>query len=217
MYFVATTAASVSPAFQGGWISTANAARRSLATSKAAATETLQGTLGGNINDNALAVQLISPPLNGAQSVTGTYSLVSRVRELDVADNINKRWRMVYVVSLDGSTLRGTSVTNAATASTAEFSTSLTGQQHATGGTLSTVNALDGDRIVVEMGFGESTTGTSPIWETVLGGNGTDHANANGDTTGTVPWVEFSPDFLFDPEPFAPKSPLMVSQYAGLF
>lgn len=179
MYYVANAPATVTPAFQGGWTTTAAAVRRQLATAKGAPTETVQGTLGGNINDNALAVQLISSPLNGAQSVTGTWDIVSRVRELDVADNVNKRWRMLYVVTLDGSTVRGTAVTNAATASTAEFSTTFAGQQHAVGGTVTTVNAQDGDRIVVELGFGESTTGTTPIWETVLGGNGTDHANAN--------------------------------------
>ena len=74
---------------------------------------------------------------------------------------------------------------------------SLTGLQFATLGTLTSVNALAGDRIVVEVAARMTATGTTPTWEVQLGGDGTDHANSNGDTTGTVGWLEFSADITF--------------------
>jgi len=57
--------------------------------------------------------------------------------------------------------------------------------------------ARPGDIIVVEIGLGESAAGTTPNYNSELGGIGTDHANANSDVTGSVPWVEFSANLVF--------------------
>jgi hypothetical protein len=134
-----------------------------------------------------------------AQTIGGpgnTATLTSRGREFATEDNVNKRWRALRVVTPAGS-LRGTLAAIGATTSTTELSTSLSGQNHATGQSLSSVAAQDGDYIVVELGYGESASGTTPNWDMVLGGSGTDHANNNNDTTGSVPWVEFSQDLAF--------------------
>lgn len=198
LYFQATTAAPISPAYDAAWLSTAEGVRRNLIQSKETATETVAGTLTGSTNDQTLAVQAISPPLSGNQTVSGTWTFMVRGRELDALDNVNRRVRGAWVVTNDGSSIRGTLVAHATSGSTSEYATTLQGVQFANAGAVTTVNALDGDRIVVELGPGSNTTGTTPQWEIVLGGTGTDHANANADTTGTVPWVEFSVNLVFN-------------------
>lgn len=205
LYFTASSSnpASTNPAFDAGWVTTAVAVRRSLIGSKAAATETLSGTLGGAAADNSLAVQAISPPLSGAQSIGGaatSWSGVGDGRELDLADNIDQKVRAIKVISNDGTTVRGTLVSLAAAGNTTEALTSLAGWLFANAGGLTQVSAQDTDRILVEWGPGEVGVGTTPNWELRIGGNGTDHALAQGDTTGSVPWIEFSQNLTFGPE-----------------
>lgn len=194
LYFVATTAPAISPPFDAGWSSTADVVRRTLATSQAATTETLAGSVANTAT--SLAVQLVSPPLT-AQTISGTFTLVSRGRELATTDNVNQRWRSVRVYSGDGATLRGTLNSYAVTGSTTELATSLTGQPHAVNGSLTSVVCQAGDVIVVEVGYGLSATGTTPQWEMVLGGAGTDHTTSVNDATGSVPWVEFSANLVW--------------------
>jgi hypothetical protein len=202
LYGVATTPAPVSPTTQGGWFSQAGYVVRNLSLNKAAATETRSAVnVTSGANNNALAFQLVSPPL-AAQTIAagGTISIIMRGRELATTDNINKRYRMVYVVSNDGSTVRGTLVTFAATASTTELGTSLSGTVMAINAGIGSALAVSaGDRIVVEVGYGMSSTGTTPQYDMVIGGNGTDHTTTEGDTTGTVPWIEFSQNLTWAP------------------
>ncbi len=196
LYYVASTPPPQAPAFDAGWSSTASAVRRRLAAAQASATETLSGSVANT--STALVVQLVSPPL-AAQTISGSFTLVSRGRELDPTDNVNQRWRSVRVFSADGSTLRGTLNAYGVTGSTTEFAATLAGQPHAVNGSLSPVACQDGDVLVVEVGYGLSGTGTTPQWEMVLGGTGTDHSTSINDASGSVPWVEFSADLVFQP------------------
>lgn len=202
LYPVATTAAPISPAFDGAFIATGQAVRRSLATSKDAATETVYGNAPGgwDIGDNAAALMLVTPPLNGAHTVSGTWSGTMHARELNTTDNIQRRQRKLTVYSNDGTTVRGGLVAFGQHFTTTEWPTTFAGVQWANGATLSSVSALDGDRIVIEMGPGASAIGTTPEWEILIGGSGTDHLVANGDATGTVGWVEFSATLSFQAE-----------------
>lgn len=196
LYIRATTTPSVSPAFHSNWEDTTFGVRRHLIAAKEAATETLAGTLTGEPGD-ALSAMLITDSLDGDQTVSGTWGMVMRGRELATEDNVNRRYRAIRVFSGDGSTVRGTCVAQSAAGSSVEYSTSFAGVQFAVSGGITSVSALNGDRIVVEYGPGSNTTGTTPNWEFVIGGTGTDHANSNGDTSGTVGWVEFSADLVF--------------------
>ena len=194
-YYQANSAPVVSPPLDAGWGSTASVVRRIMGTAQNAATETVAGSVADA--SSSLAVQLVSPPL-AAQSITGTITIMTRSRELDFADNVNKRYRSVRVYAADGTTLRGTFNPFAATSSTTEFSTSFQGQIHAQNNGVGTLAVSDGDIIVVELGPGVNTTGDgSSQWEMVLGGTGTDHAVTNSDTTGTVAWLEFSQTLTF--------------------
>lgn len=199
LYGVATTAAPVSPGFDAGWQSTTGAVRRSLSTSKAAATETRSAVaITSGANNECLGFQLVSPPLN-AGAIAGTVTIMTRGRELATTDNVDRRARCAYVVSRDGSTVRGTLLAQGFdTGATTELGTTLAGYRAANATALSSVTAQQGDRIVVELGYGMSGTGTTPQFDMVVGGNGTDHANADGDTTGAVPWVEFSQTLSFE-------------------
>lgn len=199
MYPAATSAAQVSPTFDAGWVSTTGAVRRRLALTKASATETRATvTVTSGANNETLGFQCVSDPLDGAQTITGTVTIMTRGRELATTDNVDRRARGIRVVSGDGSTVRGTLLTQGFNASdTAELGTSVTGYRAANATSLSSVSAQDGDRIVVELGYGMSSTGTTPQFDMVVGGNGTDCANADGTSTGTVPWVEFSQDLTF--------------------
>jgi hypothetical protein len=196
-YGVPTTAAPVNPGF-GAWTTTAQAVRRKLALTKSGTAETLTNvSVTSGAGNNALAFQLVSDPLGGAQTITGTVTIVTRGRELAANDNIQSRIRTIKVYSNDGSTLRGTLLALGAHSVTTELGLTLAGYPAANAQALSSVSAQDGDRIVVELGYGMTTTGTTPLYDMSIGGTGTDHANAEGDTTGTIPWVEFSQNLVF--------------------
>src|SRR5215207_6249368 len=108
LYGVPTTAAAVSPGF-GAWTATTGAVRRALSLSKSGTAET-RGSVAvtSGAGNNALAFQLISDPLNGAQTITGTVTMVLRGLEQATNDNIGSRVRTIKVYSGDGTTLRGT-------------------------------------------------------------------------------------------------------------
>jgi len=197
LYGVPSTAAPVSPGF-GAWTTTAAAVRRSLSTTKSGTAETVAGfSITSGSGNNALAFQLVSDSLNGAQTITGTVTIVTRGRELAGNDNVGARVRTIKVYSSDGATLRGTLLALGNHSVTTELGTTLAGYPAANADALSSVSAQDGDRIVVELGYGMTTTGTTPQADMSIGGTGTDHANAEGDTTGTIPWVEFSQNLTF--------------------
>lgn len=201
LYLVASTAPSISPTFDAGWTSTTGAVRRMMATTQAATTEQVTSDIGATGPAYTLSGQFVSPPL-AAQAITGTTTITTRGRELASTDNVNKRARSVRVYSSDGATLRGTLSAWAATSSITELSaTTLQGQATATVAALTSVTCQAGDILVVELGYGVGTSGTTPQALMEWGGTGTDHANNNSDTTGSVPWVEFSQDLTFQSGP----------------
>jgi hypothetical protein len=215
LYGVPSTAAPVSPGF-GAWTTTAGAVRRSLSLSKSGTAEqrTNVAVTSGSGN-NALAFQLVSEPLDGAQTITGTVTIVTRGRELATQDNIGARVRTIKVYSNDGNTLRGTLLALGNHSVTTELGTSLAGYPAANAQALSSVSAQNGDRIVVELGYGMTTTGTTPLYDMSIGGTGTDHANSEGDGTGTIPWVEFSQNLTFIAPADIDLSPVTVTLSLG--
>lgn len=195
-YYQANNAPAINPPLDAGWGSTANAVRRLMGTAKDATTETINGDCADG--SSSLGVQLVSPPL-AAQTITGTVTVMSRGRELNIDHNVNKRYRSIRVYAADGS-LRGTFNPFAATASTTELSAvSYQGQIHAQNNGVGTLAVSDGDYIVAEIGYGVGTSAVAipAQWSMIIGGTGTDHAVSNSDTTGTVPWLEFSQTLVF--------------------
>lgn len=215
LYGIANTAAPISPTPDAAWQSTTGFVSRSLSLVKDATTETRAAvTVTSGANNETLAFQLISNPLD-AQSVSGTVTIITRGRELAGTDNIGARARGIRVVSGDGTTVRGTCLAQGFHSVTTELGTTIAGYPAANAQAISSVSAQAGDRLVVEIGYGMTTTGTSPQYDMVIGGNGTDHGTGEADATGTVPWIEFSANLTFQAPPVVPYPPQVRSQYRG--
>lgn len=200
-YLPSTGAAAVSPAFDTLWDDTASADRIAAVTTKinSAITDKVVGGIAVNDADQ-LFRQYVSAPIGGGP-ITGTVK--GQIRATEETATINARAQIViYVVSNDGSTLRGVLYagdTGALDAS--EFSTS--GRINRkfprdSPAAVSSVSAVTNDRIVMEIGarrsgsslidvylvFGDTTTGTDlPEDETTF-------------TSTTIPWIEFSEDLF---------------------
>lgn len=196
LYMVANSTPPVTPD-KDAWTQTTGAVLRMLDTVKDASVETL-GPLAmpANGGESGLVAQFVSPPLE-AQTISGTVTVEFRAREHSTQDNVNKRWRSVRVINSAGVTV-ATLDTLVATTSTTELSaTTIQGQVHANGSGFTSYTCAAGDRLLVAIGYGTSAGGTTPEVTCEWGGTGTDHAVANSDTTGTVPWVEFSQNLVF--------------------
>jgi len=119
---------------------------------------------GTTANYRQLWRQYISPPLNGAQTVSGPFSGFLQVAESATNDNIDRLMMCLKVVTSSGTNPR-TGVGVSGWWSTFEFSasTTYTSRCFASGSqrNLTSISANDGDRIVVEIGFGLSAGGAS--------------------------------------------------------
>ena len=200
LYFPATDAAAVSPSFDSGWNYTSEAARGGLTHTKGSSpiTEgTRIGAWSNTAGQKALDRQYISSPLNGDQTISGTVKMQLLVREFATSDNADQIILAIKVVSNDGSSVRGTLLSLGSYGPTAEFlDTSHRNKTGADGDSLTSVNALDTDRILVEIGYSNSTTATTPEASAQWGENATDLGENETDTAGAG-WIEFSGAITF--------------------
>lgn len=228
-YFPASTAAEVSPAFDAAWTDTSEAARRMLSEFKGSSAitgGTRIGPLSGTAGHSGLDRQYVSRSL-AAQTISGTVKMYLQVRENNATDNVDQLQLCITVVSGDGSTVRGTLLSKGNYGPTAEFVSTLgtfRNKAGADGDSLSSVNALAGDRIVVEIGYSNSTAGTTPEAEARWGEVGTDLAENETDTSANPGWIEFSGtiamfewrDFPEISQPFfPPKQPEVIPPDLG--
>jgi hypothetical protein len=185
--------ASVAPAFSGAWSGTALASRYILNPFK----DAMAVTVGSTIDLNALANrfeldrQYISPGLNGNQTISGLCSGQIMVREFATTDDVNQVRVCAKVVSNNGATVRGTLLNFANYGPTLEFinNASLRNKTIVSGNgnvSVGTINALDGDRIVVELGYNATAGGTTPQAAAGYGGGGRFAADLPIDETTTT-------------------------------
>lgn len=208
-YFPASTAAPVNPTFHansgtpGGFSisTTAQAVRRKLVSTKgsSAIAAGTQLTVPSN-GTAALDRQYVSDPLN-SQTISGTLNGCQlMVREYAGTDNVDTVLFNIYVVSNDGSTLRGSLAVRAVDAN-AEFINNATHRNKTvapSGYALSSLAVSAGDRLVVEIGYLVATgSGTSPEASGKWGENATDLPVNETQTTDGAPWIEFSHNFAF--------------------
>lgn len=165
---------------------------------------------------NLLVAQLITRPLT-AQSISGTMKGQVWTRESSASADMMAQMT-AYVVSEDGTTNRGTllavnnaALTNEILASTTQYRNTRFPRGYAGAGqAISTVNAQDGDRIVLEIGIrAANVSGTSFNYglmlcssssTTDLAENETDLLTFNTLTAASTPnrtWFEFSADLSF--------------------
>ena len=193
-YIVPNDGTDISPTF-GAFADTAQATRRYMTIGKFGPQELRSGTLTGAAANNALICQAISPPL-AAQTISGTYNINMYGRELDVADNINQFVYRLFVV--DASGVFRFNLTGLTSITITELNTVLGTINGVNGATVTTQTVNQFDRIVLEWGLGETATGTTPQWQIGLGGTGIDVVAVPNDTTGSVPWIEFTNNIVLN-------------------
>lgn len=157
-------------------------------------------SLSGTANEKVLDALFVSPPL-AAQTISGTVAMQMLVRELVSTDNVDRVIVGIRVISEDGSTTRGTLLTPANYGTTSEFlDTGYRNKTAITAGTaLTPVTAQLGDKLVIEVGYSNSTAGTTPQASSSIGDDSTlPDLGINETETSGVSWIEFSQPLYFD-------------------
>ncbi|MGH9651115.1 MAG: hypothetical protein ACRD3I_11675, partial [Terriglobales bacterium] len=202
-YFPSGTSysATVSPGFDSGWNYTSEASRFTMRTTKGAtaiAAGTQIGAWTATAGQRALDRQYISAPM-AAQTISGTVLMQLMVREFATTDNVDRCIIKVLIVSHDGATVRGTPLAIGNYSTTAEFVSNATHRNKtcADGDTLTSVAASAGDRIVVEIGYENSGSATTPEAAAKWGENATALPIEEAQTTDGAGWIEFSGAITF--------------------
>jgi hypothetical protein len=158
-----------------------------------------QINLGAGASAKHLDVQFISDPLWGDQSINGTVSGQCMVREFATTDNVNAVVSSIRVISNKGDSVRGTPLASGMWAgidTNGEFVNNATHRnvRMFTGETVTTVNALDGDRICLEIGYNVAVGGgTSPQATAKYGTLAADlPVGDESQTSDGAPWFQFN-------------------------
>ncbi len=200
-YFDASTAADVTASYDAGWEYQSEAGRYKLNRTKGSSAITIGTQIGpwtaGSANQ-ALDRQYISDPIE-AQTISGTVKGQVMSREYNTSDNVNRMYITVKVVSNDGSSVRGTLLALNTYYTNAELISNVTHRNAilANSDTVTNVTAQQGDRILIEIGFGSSTTQTTPEGSCKWGENASDLPENETQTTDGAGWFEFSADITF--------------------
>ena len=139
--------------------------------------------------------QYISPPLV-TQTIAGNFECTIRGLESAVNDNIDAL--RVFVRKWQGQTQSiGVTALLIANGTVAEFSTSLRGKRVASTA-LTSVAFVDGDRLIFDVGYTNTTAGTSITGTLNFGDNSASDLTADElDTGADNPWIEFSQDLIW--------------------
>lgn len=207
VWFPADTASPITPTIQGSWTSSGQKVDRKLANTKGTTAIAIGSTIDvtSGANNHSLDRIYVSTTLDGAQTISGTVTGQLMVREFATTDNVNRWYVGIFVVSGDGATLRGTLLSVGTYRADLEHINNATCRNFTLmdGDALTSVNALNGDRIQIEMGPGMSSTGTSPQGAAKYGENATDLPVNDTQTTDGAGWVEFSGTVTFFVPPLA--------------
>ena len=162
-------------------------------------------TIGQVVDINAagsskdLDLQLISDPLWGNQTINGTVSGQLMCREYATTDNVNAIVAYLTVINNKGGSVRGTLLASgmyAGVDSNGEFVNNATHRNSNMfeGNTVTTVNALDGDRICLEIGYNVvAGGGTSPQASAKWGTAAPDlPSNNESQTSDGAGWFQFN-------------------------
>lgn len=197
-FLPSTGAAAVTPAL-GAWDETANAgAALECVTTRISSAMASVTVAKGTGATRALARQYVSKPIDAQTISAGTVKGQVRALESAINDNLDLVPIRITVVSNDGTTLRGTILALGDYVTVLEFGTALTNRKIADGDATTSVTAQAGDRIVIELGIKNSTSGTSVSGSLSFGDdNATDLGENTTDTSAFNPWVELSNTITF--------------------
>jgi hypothetical protein len=202
-YLPSTGVADVSPVFtfQASWSQTTNADRLKCVTSRINSAMTSKTQAGINTAGSRILVrQYISDPISAQTISAGTVKGTIRVLESAANDNVDQVICKICVISNDGSSLTGTILNLGSYGPTAEFNTSLRAKRIADGDATTQVVANANDRILIELGYANTATGTSVSADMNFGDNSaTDLGDNETDTAANNPFLELSQTITFAP------------------
>ncbi|MCE7886601.1 MAG: hypothetical protein DYH13_03745 [Alphaproteobacteria bacterium PRO2] len=154
-----------------------------------------------------LLIRAVSAPLAADHTFGGTLDVVLGVQESGT-DADMAFYLHAFVTQGNTDSLRGTLLANYADPNTNEWGTTALGKVLSAAQSLSAVSALQGDRIVVEIGYrARNTTSSSRTGTLWYGGNGSDLANGSTPING-IGYLNFSDSFTLVDNPV-----LRVSQF----
>lgn len=188
-YLKSTGAAAVSPAYDAGWANTTLAARLAMQTTTIASADTpvFCSSQAAPSNEDWLVRQYVSGQY-GAQTITGTIHGQVRI----FADDTSAYTViMAYVVSADGTVVRGTLLAETVSANAAPATGTPTNRYTPASVAVTSVDMQSGDRVVVEVGF--RLNGTTIQAGLQIGDpSGTDLPVNETTTAVNNPWIELS-------------------------
>lgn len=212
-YFSAATAPDVlGVAFDAGWDVTTDAVRRKLLSAADGADTLADGaTLSWNAGEEVLCRQYLSDRI-GVTTIDGTVKCQIRCQS-SMADDAVRSRLCVKVVSEDGSVVRGTLLAVGLYGPNTAFAhLGMRNKTFADGDTVTTVVTENGDRILVEIGYSDSS-GTTPQGHSRFGSSDASDLPENETTaTDLNPWIEFSNTI----EAYVPDSGGAVLATAGI-
>lgn len=186
--FATDTDPAISPSVKGSWTVTTGNLAKAIDRLKADASVSLGLTQSFAA---ALFYRFVSKPLAGDQTIAGTLD-AALMASRGSAGSGGFRF-FAYVTQGDSTTLSRGTLLNIANDG-AVWPTAEAGVQFSSVKALTSVSALDGDRIVIELGS-QGASG-SPTQTIRRGGTGADLTNGDTDTTHPG-WFEFSQDLRF--------------------
>ena len=194
-YYIQNAAAGYDPATErGAWDNTASHIVKKLSKTKAGSVDLVSVAEAVATSDyDVLLLKAVTDALPGDKAISGTLSFCLAV--VESSGNANDYYHVhVFVTQGDSDNVRGTLLSNNISAS--EWPTTVAGLE-VSGLALSSVNALAGDRVVIEIGYRASNTLTSSYTGTIVyGGTGATDLT-NGATDYNKPgWFEFSTDLV---------------------
>lgn len=193
-YLPSTGAAAVSPAFDAAWEETGDADRLKMVTTRISSAMTDKSITTLITAGDALCRQYVSDGL-AAQTISGNVRLYARASEtLATIDALSRI--VLKVVSSDGGTLRGTLLTFGDYSTGTEWNTSLRNKSFADGDIPSSVAALAGDRLVLEIGFNHAAVVSSAAIN-FGDDSATDLTQDETNTSANNPWLEIGQVLTF--------------------
>lgn len=222
-YFPATEASAVNPAFDAGWEDTSEAVRRRLEDVKGADAIAAGSTINllEDVVRDELDRQYVSDPMAAGNiwtSGVSTFAMQLMVREFATTDNVDRGILGVRIVSEDGLTVRATLLAVANYGPTLEFINNATmrNKTFADGDTVGvTYTTVDGDRLVVEVGYQSSVLNTTPQAAAKYGQNAADLPVNETQTTDGAGWIETSVTITFQ-APAGPPAGLRTLALTGV-
>lgn len=204
-FYLPSSGSSPLPSLAGhtGWATDATPNQRfPMRTFKATTANTEFSESTTAASQERINIQFVSPQITAQTfASTDTYNGIIKCKE----DNANRNMFLAsvcYIVSNDGSTIRGTLYNDTAGSSDIEFPTTANEATRAISdafiGAHTEVTSQDGDYIVLEIGIacnGSATAGTGT--QQLMDDNANDYAFTTGLTTDLNPWFEFSKNITF--------------------